>query len=236
MRLVADNRGIPSDLSAMQEHVAGLGSGIVLCPCPFDDAEWKLEELAEYVNRYDLTVVGSLGETFYVIRNNQVIPATRHRTSEALGSRIGDKVTELAESPDFRERDQLYELSYDPSKTARAVLRMGYDATVPYEGEGKADLLLVMDRAFVPIGCDGDPEGGILDEARLEELLRIHGPKLHPNALIAQADLVVGAVKGPIRADGRANNCAIYSLRGREIVAAGTIPTAYQFKPRTSPS
>ena len=166
-----------------KRYLLELGEGIILfAEGSFDSGgslDWTLEDLAECTRDFPMTLIGEKDERIYIVKRGIITPA-----------QFADTISHTEQ--EYGEVDKLKDVSYEDGRRVLALSRVCAYAPQPYEGNGKADLLLIA-------------SAGIDWEDRLDEVLEVHERSLKPNALIMQCDHHQG-------------NRFIYSLRDRRMV------------------
>ncbi len=183
MRLVAAG-DLYWSFERTQRYLSELREGIVLfaegslSSEKHDRQDWTIADIARHTRDFPMTIIGERNNRIHIIKNGLVTRA------QLTGEEYLDE--------QYREADQLHDVSYIPGREVLALSRICADAPTPYEGSGRADVLLIA-------------SGGVDWERRLEEVIEAHARSLKPNALIVQCDHHTG-------------NRFIYSLRARRKV------------------
>ena len=130
-----------------------------------DDAQdWTIEDIAKYTKHLPMTIIGEKNGRVHIVKKGQIIKAQLDGAA-CLSDDENEKLRYL-------KADQLYNVSYTPKRKVLALSRICADADTPYEGAGKADLLLL-------------PTADDLED-RLGSIIQSHKEHLKPNALIVQ--------------------------------------------------
>jgi len=136
-----------------------------------DVRDWTIEDIAKYTKHLPMTIIGEKNGSVRIIRKGQIIKAQL------------DAAALLSDNEDEKLRylnaDKLYNVSYTPKRKVLALSRICVDADTPYEGAGKADLLLL-------------PTAEDLENC-LGSIMRSHKEHLKPNALIVQCQMHNGS-------------------------------------------
>ena len=167
-----------------KRYLSELKEGIVLFGelsfGPEKGMDWSLEDLAKYSKDFPMTLIGTKEERIHIVKKGVVVPAQ-------FGYPLSSE-----KKLRYLRADRLHDVSYEPKRIVLALSRICADASDPYMGEGKADLLLIS-------SCGTDWEN------RLDEILEGHQRKLNPDSLIVQCDLMT-------------SNNFIYSLKKKKMV------------------
>ena len=155
----------------MKQYLSELGKGIILfansslADNKHPQQDWTIKDIARYTRKLPMTVVGGKDDRIHIIKNGTITKAQL------------DGFAAIKQQSEYRAADKLHNVSYVPGKKILALSRIAVDATTPYEGKGKADLLLI---------------AGCLDDCTLEEILKAHEKSLKPNALIVSCEMHFG--------------------------------------------
>ncbi len=147
-------------------YLQQIGEGVVLFGedsfAQDRDNDWTIEQFAQQTKDMPMTIVGEKDGRIYIVNSGTITPAQRDYSS-----------TE-EEWEQYSTLDKRYDVSYDTHRKLRAITRICADGSRPYQGKGRADLLLIA-------------TAGIDWEERLDELVEAHEKALTKNALIVKS-------------------------------------------------